>query len=176
MRRLGQHSLGFLALTSVATLMLGCGGGSKPEAASPASAEAPPPPEAPGYYPGSVVGADSAPSDMAGGEKEADEEAPMPPPAIAPSPAEVSVASRAATGGAAPSPPGRASGESKAARVAKDDGSSRRRPRPELATASGVRAGEWDDNANYKEFQRWLSSQDGIGFHTANVSQRRFIV
>lgn len=169
MRRLGQHSLGLLALTSAASLMLGCSHQS--EVARAPSSEARQTAQ-PGYA-GSVTASDSAPSDMAASE-EADEPAsdmPSPPPEAAP--AKPAAASLAASGGAAPSTPGRVRRESKKGEVARD-GSSRRPA--ELATASGVRAGEWDDNANYREFQRWLSTQDGIGFHAANVSRRRFIV
>jgi len=45
-----------------------------------------------------------------------------------------------------------------------------------VAAASGVKAGEWDDNANYREFQRWLATEDGQHFHRVDISDRRFIV
>lgn len=41
---------------------------------------------------------------------------------------------------------------------------------------SGIKAGEWDDNANYREFQSWLRTEDGVAFHHVDVSSRRFIV
>ena len=45
-----------------------------------------------------------------------------------------------------------------------------------VAAASGVKAGEWDDNANYREFQRWLATEDGEPFHRVDIRDRRFIV
>jgi Mg-chelatase subunit ChlD len=39
-----------------------------------------------------------------------------------------------------------------------------------------VKAGEWDDNANYREFQKWLASEEGQGFHRVDVRDRQFIV
>jgi Mg-chelatase subunit ChlD len=39
-----------------------------------------------------------------------------------------------------------------------------------------VKAGEWDDNANYREFQRWLGVEQQQPFHRADVSNRQFIV
>ncbi|MGC4093107.1 MAG: VWA domain-containing protein [Polyangiaceae bacterium] len=45
------------------------------------------------------------------------------------------------------------------------------------ATApSAVKAGEWDDNANYREFMRWLASETGSGAHAIDIRDRRFIV
>lgn len=41
--------------------------------------------------------------------------------------------------------------------------------------ASPIRAGEWDDNANYREFQRYLG-QVTQPIHTADVRARRFLV
>jgi Mg-chelatase subunit ChlD len=46
---------------------------------------------------------------------------------------------------------------------------------PEPAAAS-VKAGEWDDNANYREFQKWIGSEQGQPFHRSNVADRQFIV
>jgi Mg-chelatase subunit ChlD len=40
----------------------------------------------------------------------------------------------------------------------------------------GVKAGEWDDNANYREFQKWLGSESRVGFHKVDVRDRQFIV
>ena len=39
-----------------------------------------------------------------------------------------------------------------------------------------VRAAEWDDNANYREFQKYLGSQSGLGFEHLDMSHRRFLV
>jgi hypothetical protein len=43
-------------------------------------------------------------------------------------------------------------------------------------SASPVKAGEWDDNANYREFQKWLATVDGLGFQRADVRDRQFVV
>ncbi len=50
-----------------------------------------------------------------------------------------------------------------------------RRTRPAIAH-SGVKAGEWDDNANYNEFKHYLSTEDGVGFRRVDVRSRRFLV
>jgi Mg-chelatase subunit ChlD len=42
--------------------------------------------------------------------------------------------------------------------------------------APGVRAGEWDDNANYREFQRYLKTQGSTRLHPVDVRDRRFLV
>jgi Mg-chelatase subunit ChlD len=42
--------------------------------------------------------------------------------------------------------------------------------------ADVVKAGEWDDNANYREFTRWLSTDVARGAHFMDLSDRRFIV
>ena len=44
-----------------------------------------------------------------------------------------------------------------------------------VATPS-VNAGEWDDNANYREFMRWTASAPAPGAHPIDVRDRRFIV
>jgi Mg-chelatase subunit ChlD len=44
------------------------------------------------------------------------------------------------------------------------------------ATIGPVRAGEWDDNANYREFQRYLTTTPGLAFHRVDVSNRQFLV
>jgi Mg-chelatase subunit ChlD len=42
---------------------------------------------------------------------------------------------------------------------------------------SGVRAGEWDDNANFLEFRRYLAREaDGVPFHRVDLATRRFLV
>ncbi len=42
--------------------------------------------------------------------------------------------------------------------------------------AAAVKAGEWDDNANYREFQKWIASEQGLPFHRVNASDRQFLV
>ncbi|HZU85722.1 MAG TPA: vWA domain-containing protein [Polyangiaceae bacterium] len=44
------------------------------------------------------------------------------------------------------------------------------------AAAAPIAAGEWDDNANYREFQQWLRTSERLPFHRVDVSQRRFLV
>lgn len=41
--------------------------------------------------------------------------------------------------------------------------------------ASSVKAGEWDDNANYREFQKFLAVS-AEGFHRVDLRDRRFLV
>jgi hypothetical protein len=40
----------------------------------------------------------------------------------------------------------------------------------------GVRTGEWDDNANFREYGRWLATEKGRGATSIDVSVRRFVV
>jgi uncharacterized protein YegL len=42
--------------------------------------------------------------------------------------------------------------------------------------AAGVRTGEWDDNANFREYGRWLATEGGRGAAKFDVSVRRFVV
>jgi hypothetical protein len=49
-------------------------------------------------------------------------------------------------------------------------------PRAILAPPSGVKAGEWDDNANYREFLRYLETESSLGYHRADVRDRAFLV
>lgn len=49
-------------------------------------------------------------------------------------------------------------------------------PAAAVAQASGVRAGEWDDNANYREFQRYIAGQQGLGIASVAIEARRFVV
>jgi Mg-chelatase subunit ChlD len=51
------------------------------------------------------------------------------------------------------------------------------RPRSEIRVAppSSIQAGEWDDNANFREFQTWLSNEH-LGQHPVDVEVRRFLV
>ncbi len=44
------------------------------------------------------------------------------------------------------------------------------------ATGAGVRAGEWDDNANFREFRRYVEHERALGFERADLSVRRFVV
>lgn len=46
--------------------------------------------------------------------------------------------------------------------------------RPATVAAAGVRAGEWDDNANYRDFQAYLAQQSGVP--TLDVKNRQFVV
>ncbi|HRI64431.1 MAG TPA: vWA domain-containing protein [Polyangium sp.] len=41
---------------------------------------------------------------------------------------------------------------------------------------SGVRTGEWDDNANFREFGRWLLTENSRGAAKLDLSVRRFLV
>ena len=44
------------------------------------------------------------------------------------------------------------------------------------APAASIAAGEWDDNANYREFQKWLRTESALPFRPVDVSHRRFLV
>lgn len=39
-----------------------------------------------------------------------------------------------------------------------------------------VKAGEWDDNANYREFQKWVGTEARQPYHRVDVRDRQFIV
>lgn len=41
---------------------------------------------------------------------------------------------------------------------------------------ASVRAGEWDDNANFREFRRYLASESHLPFRPLDLSSRRFLV
>ncbi|MCK6593546.1 MAG: hypothetical protein L6Q76_38815 [Polyangiaceae bacterium] len=43
-------------------------------------------------------------------------------------------------------------------------------------SSPSVRAGEWDDNANYREFQRWLATESRLSFRPVDTSSRQFVV
>jgi Mg-chelatase subunit ChlD len=45
-----------------------------------------------------------------------------------------------------------------------------------MVAGRSIAAGEWDDNANYREFQQWLRTSDRLPFHRIDVSDRRFLV
>lgn len=61
----------------------------------------------------------------------------------------------------------------KPATIAGDDAPSRYVPEQ---AAAAVKAGEWDDNANYREFQKWIASEQGLPFHRADATDRQFLV
>jgi|GEM_PF-1294927 len=44
------------------------------------------------------------------------------------------------------------------------------------APAASVNAGEWDDNANYREFMRWLATDPAPPAHRLDIRERRFLV
>lgn len=46
----------------------------------------------------------------------------------------------------------------------------------ESQMAAGVKTGEWDDNANFREFGRWLKTEKSRGASSIDVSVRRFLV
>jgi Mg-chelatase subunit ChlD len=45
-----------------------------------------------------------------------------------------------------------------------------------MAATRSIAAGEWDDNANYREFQKLLQTSERLPFHRIDVSDRRFLV
>jgi len=47
---------------------------------------------------------------------------------------------------------------------------------PLMMQSASVKAGEWDDNANYREFQKWLATEQGRPFRAVDVRDRQFIV
>ncbi len=48
-------------------------------------------------------------------------------------------------------------------------------PAPSLANFSGVKAGEWNDNANYRDFQKFLGAQQ-VTYHPVDLRFRRYLV
>jgi len=48
-------------------------------------------------------------------------------------------------------------------------------PRPPMQQPSGVRAGEWDDNANYRDYVKWLSSSTRVN-GSLDIGGRQFLV
>jgi hypothetical protein len=86
-------------------------------------------------------------------------------------------------GGAAPRPAATAAAPASPSKtrgvMVTETGGSVARPAPAPvmvdATAS-VRAGEWDDNANYREFQRWLATESRHPFRPVNTASRQFMV
>jgi hypothetical protein len=47
---------------------------------------------------------------------------------------------------------------------------------PMAPPARSIAAGEWNDNANYREFQKWLAKEGSLPFRPVDVSHRRFLV
>jgi hypothetical protein len=41
---------------------------------------------------------------------------------------------------------------------------------------ASIAAGEWNDNANYHEFQKWLATESSLPYRHVDVSRRRFLV
>lgn len=94
--------------------------------------------------------------------------APAPPPMAPPPPADAPAAEAdAVAAGGAPM------------RI-KPKATAKRPPSPESKPirmpSRGVKAGEWDDNANYREFQRYLTGASLTPSFKLDVSKRRFIV
>ncbi len=46
----------------------------------------------------------------------------------------------------------------------------------DVGQAAGVAAGEWDDNANYQEFQRFIEASSRLSFSRVDLRHRRFLV
>jgi hypothetical protein len=94
---------------------------------------------------------------------------PSPPPP--PRPTSVATAEASAARGAPVAKP------SRPAKIAADEGG--RTPLPVAVMQqpeAAVKAGEWDDNANYREFQKWILSEQAQRFHRADITDRQFIV
>ena len=167
-----------LALTSLSIVLLaGCaaapGAMAPPSAAmaSPASLDAPrsddvsadakaAPPE-----PSARDEAEARPAAMAPSVAGAPggDEPPAPPRSPSPAPSSARAAEKKADSAAVA-----ALGKSRPAEVAGDAAV--------MAPAAAVKAGEWDDNANYREFQRWIAAEQGLPFHRADATDRQFLV
>ncbi len=87
-----------------------------------------------------------------GGEAD---KADAPPPPAKPSPSVVSGSSGGASRRPAVAPSGAA-------------------PRPPMEQPSGVRAGEWDDNANFRDYVKWLAASSTKG--KLDIGARQFLV
>lgn len=109
--------------------------------------------------PGEPMAKPAPPSDV---REEVASAAPAPPPAA------MAKAGRAAHATARPVTPAKPA----PAEAKKAEDSSAAAP----VQQQGVKAGEWDDNANYREFQKWLGSESRVGFHKVDVRDRQFIV
>lgn len=177
-----------LALSSLTLLLLaGCGAASSMAPEPPRAAGAPAARDADGVMDGadkaapaqasvsSDAEAERAPRmEMAGSTAARDDgprpvaasPAPPPPPAVM-APSKKSAPPMAAAT-AAPFEPGR-----RTATIAADEIARPYVPEP---AAAAVKAGEWDDNANYREFQKWMASEQRQPFHRADVTDRQFVV
>ncbi|MFO0666687.1 MAG: vWA domain-containing protein [Polyangiaceae bacterium] len=58
------------------------------------------------------------------------------------------------------------------AKHARDEGLAFR----DVGQAPGVKAGEWDDNANFRDFSKWLTSIQYAGARPMNLDHRTFVV
>jgi Mg-chelatase subunit ChlD len=177
-----RTALSALSLLLLAALGAGCGGAAAPPAAAPD----------PAAYPAQAMGApapaaaaSAAPADD--GVRPAAE--PPPPP---PMPTMASDAPRLAAkadygrpspasrppAGAAPAKPSPPREEAKWADKKGERASLDVAVAAPVAVAPtpAVRAGEWDDNANYREFQKWLGTEAGQPYHRADVRDRQFLV
>ena len=67
-----------------------------------------------------------------------------------------------------------AAGAAKRAAPARDGAAAVAAPAPQQV--GPVRAGEWDDNANYRDFQRYLLGNADARLHRMDVSHRQFLV
>jgi hypothetical protein len=147
-----------------------------PAAPAPAAPAAPAVTSAAGSAAADPGGGAAAPAAKDDEAKTMPPAAPPPPPAAAPSrPSRPSVASRAAPERAAAAGRGAGAAE-RAAAVA--DGAAMARSAvvaAEPVVAANVRAGEWDDNANYRDYVRWLQ-QAPRGIARLDVSDRQFLV
>lgn len=100
-----------------------------------------------------------------------------PPPAAPPSPSPSLPRAPAKKSGASAPAATAVAGPSTGARAAvAADEVARSRPMIAEPVAAAVKAGEWDDNANYREFQKWIASEQGLPFHRVNASDRQFLV
>lgn len=147
-----------ISLTALALIATACGGSSAPSAEAPDSASAAAPAAA---ERGTVAKGGAAPM------------APPPAPAMEESEADHDgPADDAIAGEAAPAP----SGASEKKRAARAGGGAAPGRRPAEMAAAGVKAGEWDDNANYREFQKYLNTMGRVGAKRLDISDRQFLV
>jgi Mg-chelatase subunit ChlD len=129
--------------------------------------------------------AKEAPADPAYEARRRSPEPPPPPPRVATpsprsappaaprpvdSPSPPAAGATSAASHAALGPMGGAGGRGRAA--AGDDAWGFAAPQAQF---SGVKAGEWDDNANYREFQKFLGSA-AVVYHPVDLRYRRFLV
>lgn len=127
----------------------------------------------------------SAPVDMgADGTARKVAEAPPPPSAAVPAGAPPPMApAEAESTESVPSGAGMGAGSGRASSARRGPAPKSSAPRPltrddaPTQLASGVRAGEWDDNANFREFSRYLQKKQGeVDFHGLSLEARRFVV